>query len=70
MGYDFPFLLLHVLCVPMFVLLCTMMCVCVCVCVCMRVCVQESTASEITRHFEGEQADLVVCDGAPDGEWA
>ena len=21
---------------------------------------------EITRHFEGEKADLVVCDGAPD----
>ena len=71
MGYDFLFL--HVLCVPMFVLLCTMcVCVCVraCVCACVRVCVQESTASEITRHFEGEQADLVVCDGAPDGEWA
>lgn len=28
--------------------------------------VQKSTALEITRHFEGEKADLVVCDGAPD----
>ena len=27
---------------------------------------QESTALEITRHFEGEKADLVVCDGTPD----
>eukprot|EP00053_Salpingoeca_punica_P012389 m.110985 g.110985 ORF g.110985 m.110985 type:complete len:296 (+) comp15935_c0_seq2:126-1013(+) len=27
---------------------------------------KESTAREITSHFEGEKADLVVCDGAPD----
>lgn len=27
---------------------------------------KESTAREIVGHFEGEQADLVVCDGAPD----
>ena len=27
---------------------------------------QESTAREIIRHFEGAQAELVVCDGAPD----
>lgn len=27
---------------------------------------QESTAYEIIKHFEGEPADLVVCDGAPD----
>lgn len=26
-----------------------------------------STAKEIISHFEGEEADLVVCDGAPDG---
>ncbi len=24
------------------------------------------TAKKIVSHFEGEQADLVVCDGAPD----
>lgn len=29
---------------------------------------QTSTAHEIIGHFEGEQADLVVCDGAPDGK--
>lgn len=29
---------------------------------------QVSTAQEIIRHFEGRPADLVVCDGAPDGE--
>ena len=29
---------------------------------------QESTAKEIISHFEGEHADLVVCDGAPDGK--
>lgn len=29
---------------------------------------QISTAQEIIRHFEGQSADLVVCDGAPDGE--
>ena len=28
---------------------------------------QVSTAQEIIRHFEGQPADLVVCDGAPDG---
>ena len=27
---------------------------------------QETTAREIISHFEGEKADLVVCDGAPD----
>ncbi|OWF56175.1 putative tRNA (cytidine(32)/guanosine(34)-2'-O)-methyltransferase [Mizuhopecten yessoensis] len=27
---------------------------------------KKSTAQEIIGHFEGEQADLVVCDGAPD----
>jgi len=27
---------------------------------------KESTAKEIISHFEGSQADLVVCDGAPD----
>ncbi|KAG1672354.1 Lon protease, mitochondrial [Nymphon striatum] len=27
---------------------------------------KESTANEIIGHFEGENADLVVCDGAPD----
>ncbi|KAK3104590.1 hypothetical protein FSP39_005708 [Pinctada imbricata] len=27
---------------------------------------KKSTAQEIIKHFEGEQADLVVCDGAPD----
>uniref|UniRef100_A0A8V0X3S5 FtsJ RNA 2'-O-methyltransferase 1 n=1 Tax=Gallus gallus TaxID=9031 RepID=A0A8V0X3S5_CHICK len=28
-----------------------------------------STAQEIQRHFSGRPADLVVCDGAPDGEF-
>ena len=28
---------------------------------------QESTAAQIITYFEGGQADLVVCDGAPDG---
>lgn len=28
-----------------------------------------STAQEIIQHFEGEKADLVVCDGAPDGNY-
>ena len=28
---------------------------------------QKSTAQEIIQHFEGEHADLVICDGAPDG---
>lgn len=27
-----------------------------------------STAEEIISHFKGETADLVVCDGAPDGQ--
>lgn len=27
-----------------------------------------STANEITTHFRNTKADLVVCDGAPDGE--
>lgn len=27
-----------------------------------------STAQAIMKHFEGEKADLVVCDGAPDGK--
>lgn len=30
-------------------------------------CFQKSTAQAIIGHFEGEHADLVVCDGAPDG---
>ena len=29
---------------------------------------QLSTAEKIIQHFEGEKADLVVCDGAPDGK--
>lgn len=29
---------------------------------------QISTAEKIIGHFEGEPADLVVCDGAPDGQ--
>lgn len=28
---------------------------------------QLSTAEKIIQHFEGQKADLVVCDGAPDG---
>lgn len=28
---------------------------------------QESTANEVIRLMQGEQADLVICDGAPDG---
>ena len=28
---------------------------------------QLSTANKIIQHFEGEKADLIVCDGAPDG---
>lgn len=27
-----------------------------------------STAQSIIRHFDDQKADLVVCDGAPDGE--
>ena len=29
---------------------------------------QLSTANKIIQHFEGKQADIVVCDGAPDGK--
>ena len=32
-----------------------------------KVALQVSTAEEIISHFEGEPADLVICDGAPDG---
>lgn len=28
----------------------------------------EATAAEVIAHFDGGRADLVVCDGAPDGE--
>jgi tRNA (cytidine32/guanosine34-2'-O)-methyltransferase len=28
----------------------------------------EKTANEIIHHFHGKKADLVVCDGAPDGK--
>lgn len=28
-----------------------------------------STAEEIMMHFSGEKADLVICDGAPDGKF-
>ena len=28
-----------------------------------------STAQQIIGHFEGEKSDLVVCDGAPDGNF-
>ena len=28
----------------------------------------EATAQEVISHFNGNQADLVVCDGAPDGK--
>jgi 23S rRNA U2552 (ribose-2'-O)-methylase RlmE/FtsJ len=28
------------------------------------------TATEILSYFEGEKADLVVCDGAPDGRYS
>ena len=27
-----------------------------------------TTATQIIQHFQGEEADLVVCDGAPDGK--
>lgn len=30
---------------------------------------KKSTANEIIQHFEGENADLIVCDGAPDGKY-
>jgi tRNA (cytidine32/guanosine34-2'-O)-methyltransferase len=29
----------------------------------------EATAAEVIAHFDGGRADLVVCDGAPDGEF-
>ena len=29
---------------------------------------QLTTANKIIHHFEGQKADLVVCDGAPDGK--
>ena len=35
----------------------------------MVVFLQITTAQEMIRHFEGQPADLVVCDGAPDGEF-
>lgn len=28
---------------------------------------KSETANQIVKHFQGEKADLVVCDGAPDG---
>lgn len=28
-----------------------------------------STAQEIIQYFDDEKAQLVICDGAPDGEW-
>ena len=28
---------------------------------------KEATAKAISQNFEGETADLVICDGAPDG---
>lgn len=30
---------------------------------------QYSTAEKIIHYFEGQKADLVVCDGAPDGQF-
>lgn len=30
----------------------------------------EATAREVISHFDGQQAELVVCDGAPDGAHA
>ena len=29
----------------------------------------EATARQVIAHFDGGRADLVVCDGAPDGEY-
>ena len=29
----------------------------------------EATARQVISHFHGHHADLVVCDGAPDGGW-
>lgn len=31
---------------------------------------KKSTAEQIISYFEGEMADLVVCDGAPDGKYS
>jgi 23S rRNA U2552 (ribose-2'-O)-methylase RlmE/FtsJ len=31
---------------------------------------QQSTANEVIRLMQGQQADLVICDGAPDGTWS
>ena len=31
---------------------------------------KKSTADSIIENFKGEHADLVVCDGAPDGKWS
>ena len=33
-----------------------------------QIILQESTAVQIAGHFSGKHADLVVCDGAPDGK--
>jgi tRNA (cytidine32/guanosine34-2'-O)-methyltransferase len=30
---------------------------------------KESTVREIVAHFNGQLADLVICDGAPDGNF-
>lgn len=29
----------------------------------------EATANQVVSHFDGAKADLIVCDGAPDGEF-
>ena len=29
---------------------------------------KQSTAEQIISHFDGKYADLVICDGAPDGK--
>lgn len=50
-GFHQPLLVLHVLLVILFGFSS----------------LKKSTAQAIIGHFEGEQADLVVCDGAPDG---
>lgn len=44
-----------------------MICLCVCVEPAYPQILQESTALQIIGHFSGDYADLVVCDGAPDG---
>ena len=36
---------------------------------CVFMFVKVSTAEQIISHFEGDHADLVVCDGAPDGKY-